>query len=125
LNAPDRRTGPLEGPVPPLQGRRLLDRVPGAPPVRARDVSPDRSVPLLWSTLLQSEAGEPPFSVRRDLEAWDPFEVLRVPREHRELFLECHPRDLRVHWVQHRPPAKERSCKPARPRAMRAVERPP
>src|SRR2546428_3375811 len=45
LHVPDQLHGSLESPVPPLQGRRLLERVPGAPPVRARDVTkqPDPS----------------------------------------------------------------------------------
>ena len=33
------RGGPLEGPVPPLQGRRRRERVPGAPSVRPCDVN--------------------------------------------------------------------------------------
>src|SRR3989441_4744743 len=39
LNVPDQLHGPLEGPVPPLQGRRRLECVPGTPPLRAGNVS--------------------------------------------------------------------------------------
>src|SRR6266536_5035233 len=66
---------------------------------------------------------EPRGSVRRDLKTRDPFEVLRVPRQHRESFLERHPSNLGVYGVQGRPAAKERSRKPAGPRGVGALER--
>src|SRR2546428_8470158 len=73
LHVPDQRHGPLEGPVPPLQGRRRLERVPGAPPVRARDVSA-----LVCFTLLRlppqfgGRSGQPGDLARPGCGRWRP-----------------------------------------------------